>query len=78
MTNGFSAEFGQASGAVLNVITKSGSNGLQGRGYGFVRDDNFDTAPYAGRFVNGEPSFLAEPPQFNQLSLRRLSRWAAA
>ena len=67
MTNGFSAEFGQASGAVLNVITKSGSNGFQGRGYGFVRDDNFDTAPYAGRFVNGEPEFLPEPPQFNQL-----------
>ena len=58
MTNGFSAEFGQASGAVLNVITKSGTNRLQGRGYGFVRDDNFDTAPYAGRFVNGEPEFL--------------------
>ena len=66
MTNGFSAEFGQASGAVLNVITKSGSNSLQVRGYGFVRDDNFDTAPYAGRFVNGEPQFLSEPPQFNQ------------
>lgn len=66
MTNGFSAEFGQASGAVLNVITKSGSNSLQGRGYGFVRDDNFDTAPYAGRFVNGVPQFLSAPPQFNQ------------
>ena len=69
MTNGFSAEFGQASGAVLNVITKSGSNSLTGRGYGFVRDDNFDTAPYAGRFVNGEPQFLSEPPQFNQLRI---------
>lgn len=66
MTNGFSAEFGQASGAVLNVITKSGSNRLQARGYGFVRDDAFDTAPYAGRFVNGAPQFLSEPPQFNQ------------
>ena len=31
-----------------------------------MRDDNFDTAPYAGRFVNGEPQFLDEPPQFNQ------------
>ncbi|MCA1585195.1 MAG: TonB-dependent receptor [Acidobacteria bacterium] len=66
MTNGFSAEFGQASGAVLNVITKSGTNAWQGRAYGFVRDDNFDTAPYAGRFVNGEPEYLDAPPQFNQ------------
>lgn len=66
MTNGFSAEFGQASGAVLNVVTRSGANKVQGRAYGFFRDDNFDTAPYAGRFVNGEPEFLPEPPQFNQ------------
>jgi outer membrane receptor protein involved in Fe transport len=66
MTNGYSAEFGQATGAVLNVITRSGTNIVQGRAYGFVRDDKFDTAPYAGRFVNGEPEFLAEPPPFNQ------------
>ena len=66
MTNGFSAEFGQASGAVLNVITKSGANRVLGRAYGFVRDAKFDTAPYAGRFVNGVPQFLAAPPQFNQ------------
>lgn len=66
MTNGFSAEFGQASGAVLNVITRSGTNRVQGRGYGFIRNDRFDTAPYAGRFVNGEPQFLDEAPQFDQ------------
>lgn len=66
MTNGFSAEFGQASGAVLNVITRSGSNMLRGRVYGFFRDDRFDTAPYAGRFVNGQPQFLDEPPEYGQ------------
>lgn len=66
MTNGFSAEFGQASGGVLNVITRSGSNAMQGRLYGFFRDDKFDTAPYAGRFVDGKPQFLADPPQYNQ------------
>jgi outer membrane receptor protein involved in Fe transport len=66
MTNGFSAEFGQASGGVLNVITRSGSNDLQGRFYGFFRDDALDTAPYAGRFVDGEPLFLDEPPEYNQ------------
>jgi hypothetical protein len=66
MTNGFSAEFGQASGGVLNVITRSGSNTVQGRVYGFFRDDRFDTAPYAGRFVSGEPQFLEDPPEYNQ------------
>lgn len=61
-----SAEFGQASGGVLNVITRSGSNTVQGRVYGFFRDDKFDTAPYAGRFVGGKPQFLAAPPLYNQ------------
>jgi outer membrane receptor protein involved in Fe transport len=69
MTNGFSAEFGQATGAVLNVITRSGTNTVQGRAYGFFRDDKFDTAPYAGRFVNNAPEFLPAPPQFNQQRL---------
>ena len=66
MTNGFSAEFGQASGGVLNVITRSGSNAMHGRIYGFFRDDQFDTAPYAGRFVNDKPTYLDKPPQYNQ------------
>lgn len=66
MTNGFSAEFGQASGGVLNVVTRSGSNKVNGRFYGFFRDDRFDTAPYAGRFVNGKPQFLDGPPQYSQ------------
>ncbi|HSL19996.1 MAG TPA: carboxypeptidase regulatory-like domain-containing protein [Vicinamibacterales bacterium] len=66
MTNGFSAEFGQASGGVLNVITRSGSNRVQGRVYGFFRDDRFDTAPYAGRFVSGEPQYLDSPPEYGQ------------
>ena len=67
MTNGFSAEFGQASGAVLNVITKSGSNTLQGRGlrlrarrqlrHGAVR------GPLRERRARSSSS---APPQFNQ------------
>jgi hypothetical protein len=64
MTNGFSAEFGQASGGVLNVITRSGSNTVNGRLY---RDDRFDTAPFAGRFdADKKPVFLDSPPKYNQ------------
>ena len=69
MTNGFSAEFGNASGAVLNVITRSGTNTLQGRGYGFFQNAKFNSPPYAGRFVNGEPVFLDSTPVFNQRRL---------
>lgn len=60
MTNSYPAEFGTASGGVINAITRSGGNDLQGRVYGFFRDDSWDAEPFAGRFENGEPVFLTE------------------
>jgi hypothetical protein len=42
LTSQFAAEFGNASGIVLNTITRSGTNQLQGRGYYFHRDQNLD------------------------------------
>ena len=44
LTNGYKAEFGQASGAIVNVITKSGSNAYRGIGSLFVRDDALDSS----------------------------------
>jgi hypothetical protein len=37
LTNNFSAEFGRASGGVVNVLTKSGSNQLHGSAYEYNR-----------------------------------------
>jgi hypothetical protein len=45
MTGQFNAEFGQAAGGVLNVITRSGGNRIAGRIYGFVRNDAWDATP---------------------------------
>ena len=35
----YSAEHGRASGGIMNIVTKSGSNRLAGSGFGFFRDD---------------------------------------
>ncbi len=37
-TNFFSAEYGQTGGAVVNMVTRSGSNDIHGTGYYFLRD----------------------------------------
>src|SRR6185369_296828 len=42
LTTGYKAEFGQASGAIVNVITKSGNNQYHGIGSLFYRNDAFD------------------------------------
>ncbi|MBZ5579821.1 MAG: TonB-dependent receptor [Acidobacteriia bacterium] len=44
----FSAEYGKASGGVVNTVTKSGSNQLHGTGFWFYRNDAFEAHdPYA-------------------------------
>jgi outer membrane receptor protein involved in Fe transport len=38
ITNGFAAEYGRASGGVVNIVTKSGTNATHGSAYGFLRN----------------------------------------
>jgi len=44
LTTGYKAEFGQASGAIVNVITKSGGNGFHGVASLFHRNEFFDSS----------------------------------
>jgi hypothetical protein len=38
ITNQFDAEFGRTSGAVINAVTKAGTNNLHGSGFGYFQD----------------------------------------
>ncbi len=41
ITNNYAAEYGRASGGVVNIITRSGSNEFHGDIYGYLRNRNF-------------------------------------
>jgi hypothetical protein len=42
ITNQFSAEFGRSAGAVMNIVTKSGTNALHGSGFVFHNNDELN------------------------------------
>src|SRR5260370_13456866 len=44
--NSFSAEYGQAEGVVINLITKGGSNQFHGGGFEFFRSDRLNSIDY--------------------------------
>ena len=46
ITNSFDAEYGKFSGAVVNAITKSGTNGFHGDVFEFLRNDKLDATNY--------------------------------
>jgi Carboxypeptidase regulatory-like domain len=41
VTNGYAPEYGRASGGVVNIITRSGSNDFHGDVFGYLRNRNF-------------------------------------
>ncbi len=56
LTNNFDAEYGNYTGGVVNVVTKSGSNALHGSGFEFLRNTALD----ARNFFSPERSFYRQ------------------
>lgn len=42
LSNQYSAEYGGGAGAIINMITRGGTNNLSGRAYTYFRDDRFN------------------------------------
>ncbi len=61
-SNGYSAEYGRAGGAVVNVVTKSGTNELHGSIFEFYRDKSLN----ANDVINKLQGRLKSPYHFNQ------------
>src|SRR5579871_2824595 len=61
ITNSFDAEYGKFSGAVMNAITKSGTNGFHGDVFEYLRNDSMDAQNY---FFSGQPKSELRQHQF--------------
>jgi hypothetical protein len=60
-TGGYEAEFGQSAGGVVNVITKSGTNALQGSLFGYTRPQSLEGTWKQYQSVNGTVQTLSSP-----------------
>ena len=58
-TGGYEAEFGQSAGGVVNVITKSGTNTLQGSVFGYTRPQSLEGTWKQYQSVNGTVQSLS-------------------
>ena len=81
VTNNFSAQYGRASGGIVNVITKSGTNKLSGTAYEFFRNDelsanspdNIAKDLERGVFTSNENYFLKTGDIFIELKIHHLA-----
>jgi len=62
ITTGYKAEFGHASGGIVSVITKSGSNDLHGLASAYHRNNAFDSSDIPGTFPGSSIPGQSDPP----------------
>jgi hypothetical protein len=58
LTNGYAAEYGRASGGVVNIVTRSGTNSLHGTAFGFLRNRDFQAInPFSSLPAGEKPAY---------------------
>lgn len=63
LVDSYSAEFGKASGGLVNIVTKSGTNVVHGSAFLYGRDKSLNARNYFDRFDTfGSPIDLDKPP----------------
>jgi hypothetical protein len=63
LTDSYSAEFGKASGGVVNIVTKSGTNDLHGNAFMYFRDKRLNAKNYFDKYdIFGTPIDLEKAP----------------
>ena len=56
ITNNYNAEYGQAGGVILNVITKSGTNEIHGDGHAYIRGRNMNASDFFYNQAGANPA----------------------
>ena len=54
-TNSYLPEFGRATGGIVNVVTKSGTNNFHGNVFGFIRDKSIQSRNAFAPVIDGDP-----------------------
>ena len=55
-TNNYSAELGNVTGAIVNMVIKSGTNAIRGNGFYYWRDNKLAATPWATNRAGGTKS----------------------
>src|SRR5688572_12681228 len=59
-TNSYAAEFGRATGGIINVVTKGGTNDFHGNVFGFIRHKSIQARNALAPLIDNDPS--KKPP----------------
>jgi hypothetical protein len=62
--NGYNAEFGRATGGVINIVSKSGTNQFHGNIYNYFRNERLDARNAFAKAQQQDPPFKRNQPGF--------------